>query len=57
MYVLYVDISLKDRRVYFYDEYDCGGKVHSYISDIPDSMDVESFSFIQWLRDEIEDYV
>lgn len=57
MYVLYVDVSFKDRKVYFYDEYDCGGEVRSYISDIPDSIDLESSSFIQWLRDEIEEYI
>ena len=57
MYVLYVDVSFKDRKVYFYDEYDCGGVISNHATIIPDAIDLESLSFIEWLKSEIEDYI
>lgn len=36
-------------KVYFYDEYDCGGKIWEDEEDIPYDMDIESEKFIEWL--------
>lgn len=57
MYRLWISVSLRDRKVYFYDEYDCGGKVGSYTIKIPKSIDLEDYDFISWLRSEIEDHI
>lgn len=57
IYCLYVNVSLRDRKVYFYDEYDCGGRISSYITMIPEDIYLWDYSFIVWLRNEIEDYM
>lgn len=57
IYILYIDVSLRDRKVYFYEEYDCGGEVSSYVATIPGDMDLWSSSFICWLNEEIEEYI
>ena len=57
IYTLWVNVSLRDRKVYFYDEYDCGGEISSYTSKIPDYISLYDSSFIAWLRSEIEDCI
>lgn len=57
IYTLWINVSLKDRKVYFYDEYDCGGEISSYTSKIPDDISLYDSSFIIWLRSEIEDCI
>lgn len=57
IYMLWINVSFRDRKVYFYDEYDCGGKISSYIVRIPENIYLCDYSFIYWLRNEIEDYV
>ena len=57
IYCLYVNVSLKDRKVYFYDEYDCGGKINSYITEIPEDIDLFGCSFLYWLRSKIEECI
>lgn len=54
IYSLWVNVSLNDRMVYFYDEYDCGGKISSYTTEIPEDIDLCDYNFIYWLRNEIE---
>lgn len=54
IYSLWVNVSLRDRKVYFYDEYDCGGKISGYTAEIPEDIDLFDYSFIYWLRSEIE---
>lgn len=55
IYSLWVNVSLRDRNVYFYDEYDCGGKISSYTAEIPEDIDLCDYNFIYWLRSEIEE--
>lgn len=57
IYCLYVNVSLRDRKVYFYDEYDCGGEISNYTARIPEDIYLWDYSFICWLRNEIEDYI
>ncbi len=57
IYCLYVNVSLRNRKIYFYDEYDCGGVIGSYTTTIPEEMDLWDYNFICWLRNEIEDYI
>lgn len=57
IYSLWVNVSLRDRKVYFYDEYDCGGEIGSYTTKIPEDIYLWDYSFIYWLRNEIEDYI
>ena len=56
-YRLWISVSLRNRKVYFYDEYDCGGKIGSYTAKIPDDIYLWDYNFICWLRNEIEDYI
>lgn len=57
IYSLWVNVSLKDRKVYFYDEYDCGGKIGSYTTKIPEDIDLLDCNFLYWLRNEIEERI
>ena len=57
IYRLWISVSLRDRKIYFYDEYDCGGKIGSYTIKIPKDMDLWGYAFISWLRSEIEDHI
>ena len=57
IYRLWISISLRNRKVYFYDEYDCGGKIGSYTARIPEYMDLWDYNFICWLRSEIDGYI
>lgn len=57
IYTLWVNVSLRDRKVYFYDEYECGGVIGSYTITIPKYMDLWDSSFIGWLNEEIEEYI
>ena len=57
IYRLWISVSLRDRKVYFYDEYDCGGKISNSIIKIPGDIDLWDYSFIYWLRSEIENNI
>lgn len=57
LYELFVAIDLENRRVYFYDQYECGGVIGSYDLDIPEYLDLWSTQFIDWLNSEMEDYL
>ena len=57
IYRLWISVSLRDRKVYFYDEYECGGVIGSYAITIPKYMDLWDSSFIGWLNEEIEEYI
>ena len=54
IYSLWINVSLRDRKVYFYDEYDYGGKISNYTAEIPEDIDLFDYNFIYWLRNEIE---
>lgn len=57
IYSLWISVSLRDRKVYFYDEYDCGGVMGSYTTTIPEDINPWGYDFICWLRNEIEEYI
>ena len=49
---LWINICLTDRKVYLYNEYDCGGLIWERDLDIPE--DVEGEELIDWLDKELE---
>lgn len=50
--VLWITINTQEKKVYLYNEWECGGKLWSITYDIPESIFKDEMKFINWL-DEI----
>ena len=52
---LWVNICFPERKVYLYNEYDCGGLLWERELDIPDGInDTDEDKFIDWLDEELD---
>lgn len=57
IYRLWVSISLKNRKIYFYDEYECGGMISNFAINIPEDIDLNDCEFVEWLNEKIEENI
>lgn len=46
---LWITVNPKERKVYLYNEWDCGGELWQYTYDIPQSVLENEAEFIDWL--------
>lgn len=53
--VLWITVNLQERKVYLYNEWDCGGELWSREYDIPEEILSNEKDFVDWLDEKIGD--
>lgn len=58
-YYTYIHVDLKNKILNIYKEFDCGGEVESYTTNIPETIieEDDTEAFIEWLDEECEYYL
>ena len=50
---LWITVSLRDNKVYLYNEWDCGGMLWNKTLDIPEEALANKNTFVDWLEEKV----